>query len=68
MKKLEELKKGDVIRIEYGYGIEKVRVEGNDPIKKILLVNLYVIFSFIKDLEIISYDDYNLEQYELLNQ
>lgn len=71
-KELKDLKKGDTIYIEYGLDIDKAKVITNDPeneriFLKVVFMKLFWIMP-IYSKRIIHYNDYNFENYKLLNK
>jgi hypothetical protein len=63
-KRLETLKKGDKIYIEYGSEISKAKVFGNDPNNRTILIRLCWDSG---GKQIRNYDAYNFEHFDLLN-
>ena len=70
MKKLEELKKGDRIKIEFGWSTEKAKVLNNDPENEriYLAVNLTPMdWLFGYHNIILEYNSHNLRNFNLIN-
>lgn len=70
MKKLEELKKGDRINIEFGGTTEKARVINNDPEKQriYLAVKLTPMdWLFGNHKLVFDYDSHNFYNFNLIN-
>lgn len=70
MKKLEELKKGDRIKIEYGWDVLSAKVIRNDPYNKrlVLIVRVTPFDRLVgRTKQVFEYGSYNLKNFNLLN-
>ena len=70
MKKLEELKKGDRINIEFGWSIKKAKVINNDPENKRIYLALTLspvdwLFGYGKI--VFDYNSPSLDNFNLIN-
>jgi hypothetical protein len=70
MKQIEELVKGDIIKIQYANGIHRAIVRSNSKEERKMLLDVKVCWLswvFGGCLDVKGYDDYNFYHYEILN-
>ena len=70
MKKLEELKKGDRINIEFAWNVEKAKVLANDTENNKIYLGIYsnpISWFFGCHKMVFSYDDCIFKNFNILN-